>query len=78
MAVNCGNLENIRCMIEGRGDISIDGIISEIANKMLHYLVQQGKVNQLRALLSLGAVHDVPAEDGSTAFTLALGTFNAG
>ena len=77
-AVDCGNIEIIQNMIEGRGDISIDDVVSEIAERKLHYFVHQGKINQLKALLSLGSIQDVPADDGSTAFTLALGTLNTG
>ena len=78
MAVDCVNEDSIRNMVEARGDTSIDDIVCEIAKYNLHYFVHQGKVGQLKALLSLGAIQDVPSEDGSTAFTLALGTLNTG
>ena len=77
-AVQCGNKEMIRYMIDAKGDISIDEIVRAIANNNLHYFAHRGQVSQLKALLSLGAIEDVPAEDGSTAFTLALGTLNTG
>ena len=78
MAVECGNTDNIRNMVDGRGDTTIAEILCEVAKNTLPYFVRKGKVGQLKALLSLGAIQDVPAEDGSTAFTMALGTLNTG
>ena len=78
VAVECGNTQDIWSMVEERGDTSINRIVGEFANDALHHFVRKGKVPQLRALLSFGAIKDIPAKDGSTAFTIALGTCNDG
>ena len=64
--------ETVRMVLEmdTNGEIVVDP-------RMLQNLVRQGKADMCTVLFSR-VRHDVAAEDGTTAFTSALGTFNTG
>ena len=40
VAVESGNKDGVKCMIEAKGDLCIDEILREIVKKKLHYYVQ--------------------------------------
>ena len=65
------SFKNILKEVDPSGKIAMD-------TRLLQYVTRQGNIKLLSALISLGCKVDGPAEDGSTAFTCALGTLNTG
>ena len=58
-------------------EIDPTGVIAQ-DTRLLQYVARQGNIKLVSTLISLGCKVDSPSEDGSTAFTCALGTLNTG